>query len=296
MTHSRRVQTLTLRGGASKHPITNTKITKPAVSWPGGKSRLLKYILPLIPDHTAYVEPFGGGLAVFLAKEKSKVEVINDLNGDLVNFYRVVRFHLEPLLTEIEFVLNSREEFNAFRLQPGLTDIQRAARWFFRNKTCFGGTDMRSFGISAVSGGGASQGSRATRVERIRGLNARLDGVCIEHLDWQKCVDLYDRPGTLFFLDPPYIECSDTTYAAWQPDNVVELKSRLDRLQGKWIVTLNDSPVIRSIFEGCHLIPVERAKGINNRNPKSTRYRELIIVPPGQAAECTEHPASAGSV
>lgn len=282
--------------GASKHQIKKTESIKPAVSWPGGKSRLLKYILPLIPSHTAYVEPFGGGLAVFLGKERSGVEVINDIDGDLVNFYRCVRYHLDPLLAEIEFTLNSREEFGDLRAQPGLTDIQRAARWFFRNKTCFGGADMRSFGISAVSGGGAALGSRALRIERIRALNVRLDRVCIENLDWHKCVDLYDRPGTLFFFDPPYTECCDTMYAAWKSEDVLELRSRLDRLQGKWILTLNDSPVIRSIFEGCTLIPVERAKGINNRNPKSKRYRELIIVPPGQAAECNLPLASSGSV
>ncbi len=265
------------------------------MSWPGGKSRLLKHIIPLIPEHQCYVEPFGGGLAVFLAKKRSPLEVINDLNGDLVNFYRCVRFHSETLLTEIEFVLNSREEFYDFRTQLGLTDIQRAARWFYRNKTCFGGCDMRSFGTSAVSGGGAALGSRAARMETIRALNVRLDRTCIEHVDWEKCVDLYDRTGTFFFFDPPYIECCDTSYAAWKPEDVKRLKARLAQLKGKWVVTLNDSPTVRAIFEGCDLTPVERAKGINNRNPKSRKYRELIIrpkdlsVPP--PGECNPPPA-----
>src|SRR5205085_1031202 len=115
---------------------------------------------PLLPKHHCYCEPFAGGLAVFLAKPRSPIEVVNDVNGDLVTFYRCVRFHQDPLLTELEFVLNSRREFLDFRDQPGLTDIQRAARWFHRNKNCFGGTDMRSFGTSAL-GGGAVFGSRA---------------------------------------------------------------------------------------------------------------------------------------
>jgi len=266
------------------------------VSWLGGKSRLLKHILPLIPEHQCYVEPFGGGLAVFLAKKRSPLEVINNLNGDLVNFYRCVRYHAETLLTEIEFVLNSREEFYDFRTQLGLTDIQRAARWYFRNKTCFGGCDMRSFGTSAVSGGGASLGSRAARMETIRALNVRLDRTCIEHVDWEKCVGLYDRPTTFFFLDPPYTECSDTSYAAWKVEDVKRLRARLDLLKGKWVVTLNDSPTVRAIFEGCDMIPVERAKGINNRNPKSKTYRELIISPRKSEAsdpeECNPRPVS----
>lgn len=92
---------------------------KPAVSWPGGKSRLLKHILPLIPEHTCYCEPFAGGLAVLLAKQRSGIEVINDLNGDLITFYRCVRFHQDALLTELEFVMNSRQEFYDFRDQGG---------------------------------------------------------------------------------------------------------------------------------------------------------------------------------
>lgn len=77
--------------------------------------------MPLIPKHQCYVEPFAGGLAVFLAKPRSQIEVLNDLNGDLVTFYRCVRFHSDTLLTELEFVLNSRQEFKDFADQPGLT-------------------------------------------------------------------------------------------------------------------------------------------------------------------------------
>lgn len=91
---------------------------RPAVSWPGGKGRLLKYILPLIPRHTCYCEPFSGGLAVLLAKPRSKVEVVNDLNGELITFYRCVRFHADVLLTELEFVMNSRQEFSTSGTSP----------------------------------------------------------------------------------------------------------------------------------------------------------------------------------
>ena len=86
--------------------IDNYRI-KPAVTWLGGKSKLLKHILPLIPKHMCYVEPFAGGIAVFLAKPPSKIEVLNDLNGDPVTFYPRVKFHADSLLAELEFVLNS---------------------------------------------------------------------------------------------------------------------------------------------------------------------------------------------
>jgi hypothetical protein len=108
------------------HESHSSDSCRAAIQWPGGKRWLLPVILPLIPPHTCYVEPFGGGLSVLLAKPRSPVEVANDTDGDLVNFYRVARFHLEPLLAELRWLPNSREEFHALRHQPGLTDIQRA--------------------------------------------------------------------------------------------------------------------------------------------------------------------------
>ncbi len=248
---------------------------KPAISWPGGKSRLLKHILPLIPEHTCYCEPFAGGLAVLLAKPRSTLEVINDANGDLVTFYRCVRFHADVLLTELEFVLNSREEFADFRVQPGLTDIQRSARWFYVNKISFG-AQMDSFGTGALAGG-AAHGSRANRMEAIRALNARLDRACIEHLDWKRCIELYDRPTTFFFCDPPYTECEAGVYATWTNTDVQILRDCLARLRGRWVVTLNDTAAIRAIFAGCSIQPMERVRGIDNRGGASKTYRELLI-------------------
>lgn len=228
----------------------------------------------MIPKHNCYVEPFAGGLAVFLAKPRSANEVINDVHTDLITFYRCVRFHREELLTELEFVLNSRQEFHDFRAQPGLTDIQRAARWYTRNKIGFGGSDQ-SFGVRVSH----PVSSRTNRMEIIRQLNVRLDTATIEHLDWEKCVDLYDRPTTFFFLDPPYTECGRTNYDGWKDSDVLRLRQKVDRIQGKWIITLNDTATIRSIFHDCQLVPVSRAKGISNKKGKATPYKEIVIAP-----------------
>lgn len=278
-------KTSTCAQGGAPRLLPKTKPTptpfrvKPAITWPGGKSRLLGKILPLIPKHETYVEPFAGGLAVLLAKPRSKNEVLNDLNGDLVNFYRCVRFHGDVLLTELEFVLNSREEFRDFRAQPGLTDLQRAARWFFRNRTCFGGARMDCFGSSA-SGGGALN-SRAARLEAIRQLNVRLDRVSIENLDWVKCLDLYDRAFTFFFLDPPYTACDAGMYGAWTNADVLRLRERLDRLRGRWMVTFNDTPSIRQIFHDCQVKAITRKRGIAIKaGVPAQDYREIIITPP----------------
>jgi DNA adenine methylase len=90
---------------------------------------------------------FGGGLAVFLAKPPSDAEVINDFNGDLVNLYRYAQFHLEPLLNEVQFTLTSRADLEALVAQPGITGLQRAARYLLRNRLSFGGGGS-SFAVS----------------------------------------------------------------------------------------------------------------------------------------------------
>ena len=253
---------------------------KPGVIRAGGKSRLVDRLLPYVPkksDHDCYCEPFAGGLALLLAKERSPVEVLNDLDGDLVTFYRCVRFHAEPLCTELEFVLNSRQEFMDFKRQPGLTDIQKAARWFFRNKVSFGG-GMDSFGVACSSGGGAAS-SRESRMEDVRRLSVRLDRTIIENVTWEKCLELYDRPRTFFFCDPPYTECGKTAYAAWQESDVMKFRERLSRVKGRWMVTLNDCESNRRIFAGCDIETVERALGIAGKAGAGRVYREIIIRP-----------------
>ena len=210
-----------------------------------------------------------------MAKPRSRFEVLNDLNGDLVTFYRCVRFHADTLLTELEFVLNSRQEFKDFADQPGLTDIQRAARWFFRNRNCFRGANLGTFGTSPA--GGAASGSRSARMEAIRQLNVRLDRVTVENLDWQRCLDLYDRRETFFFCDPPYTACNAGRYGAWTLADVQRFRERLDRLKGQWLVTLNDAPAIRAVFSDCRVTAVERPKGITTAKEKT--YRELVISP-----------------
>jgi DNA adenine methylase len=89
--------------------LNNTEKAKPALRWQGSKRRLLKQILPKIKPHTCYCEPFAGGLAVLLAKERSPVEVVNDLNGELIALYRCVQYHLPELLRELGHLVSSRE-------------------------------------------------------------------------------------------------------------------------------------------------------------------------------------------
>jgi len=253
---------------------------KPVFPWPGGKSWAVRYVLPRIRKqrHVCYCEPFGGGLAVLLAKELSKIEVVNDINSELINFYRCVRFHRDALIEELQWALSSREEFAALKKRQGLTDLQRAAGWFRLQSMSFGG-DGDSYGVQRQPGGAVNK-SRHGLLEKIDALNARLDKVNIENLDWPRCIQLYDSARTLFFVDPPYTGCQLKTYAAWSHQEMTRLRDLLAGVKGHWLLTVNDTAANRAVFGklGGRISALKRCRGISNRDGKpSTAYKELLI-------------------
>lgn len=128
---------------------------QPIVPWMGGKRRLAKHLLPMFPEHSCYVELFAGGAALFfLRPEPAKVEVLNDIDGQLVNLYRVVQHHFDEFVRQFEWTLTSREVFARLQSTPPncMTDIQRAARFFYLQHTAFGGkTVQQHFGTATTS-------------------------------------------------------------------------------------------------------------------------------------------------
>lgn len=245
---------------------------KPVYSRPGGKTRMLKYILPLIPEHTSYIEVFFGGGAVFFAKEKSHHEVINDIDCDLVSFNRCCKYHLDPLLDEMDLVLNSRQEFEDYLRQPGLTEIQRAARWFLRNRLSFGGMGA-TFAIQRTQ----ELPSRSQRLISIRSLSRRLDRTTIENRSWEQILATYDHPEAFFFMDPPYFDSGGAAYAGWDEVTLQRFCSAVLQLKGKWMVTFQDCAEIRDLLPGYKAKAIERQNGINNRGTAAKTYREVII-------------------
>lgn len=246
---------------------------KPILRWPGGKTRHLKSILPLIPKHRTYCEPFAGGLAVFLAKVRSPIEVINDINGDLVALYRNVQYHVDAIVSEIEFALNARKNIVDYRAQRGLTEIQRAARWFVCNKISWAGNGS-SFGC---------QGARASRrgaMEAVLVLHERLDRTVIEQLPFERCVKNYDRKDTFFFFDPPYLDADPGAYRGWTLEEMGQLREVLAGLKAKWLLTVDDSKGTREIFGSFHLRQISTVNKMSEaRTGGASVMRELLISP-----------------
>jgi DNA adenine methylase len=249
---------------------------RPILRWPGGKSRMLKHLLPLIPKHVCYCEPFAGGLAVLLAKPRSPVEVVNDLNGDLVALYRNLQYHLPELLREIDWMFSSRQALFDYMAQPGITEIQRAARFLLRNRTSFAG-HMTSFAVAKTKGGGSAF-NRAGAGELLGNAHERMDKVVVEHLPYDRCLKLYDSKDTFFFADPPYLNCDIHTYKGWKEEDLLQFRKTLDGLQGRWVVTLDDSPFNRDLFKDCKLKAVTSRNGAM-KNSSAKQFGELIIAP-----------------
>ncbi|MGQ7242838.1 DNA adenine methylase [Salinicola sp. V024] len=225
---------------------------KPILPWMGGKRRLAKQILPLFQPHHTYVEPFCGGAALYFMKEPSRVEVINDAHGELVNLYRIVKHHLEELVRQFRWALVSREEYLTQReVDPAhLTDIQRAARFFYLQKLAFGGkVSGQTFGTSAAS----PPRLNLLRIEEdLSGAHLRLARTLIEHLDWAECLRRYDRDETLFYLDPPYWGTAGygRDFGLEQYDHMAEFAKRS---KGQVVISVNDIPEMRTAFDGLNI-------------------------------------------
>lgn len=247
---------------------------KPIVPWMGGKRRLAKEILPLFGEHNAYVEPFCGGAAMFFYKQESKCEVLNDLNGELINLYRVIKHHLEEFLRHFKWALVSREEFllQQQARPETLTDIQRAGRFYYLQKCAFGARPTgQTFGTSATS----PPKLNLLRIEEdLSQAHIRLARTLIEHLSWEDCVTRYDREKTLFFLDPPY--WSTAGYGSDFPlDQYDKMADLAVSTKGRMIITVNDIDEMRQAFKGLWAKTVGIRYTVGGNKAKPTK--ELVI-------------------
>ncbi|KFK92745.1 MULTISPECIES: DNA adenine methylase [unclassified Serratia (in: enterobacteria)] len=247
----------------------------PIVPWIGGKRRLAKHILPLFPKHTCYVEPFCGAAALYFLKAPSKTEVINDINGELVNLYRVVKHHLEEFVRQFKWALVSRQIYKWLQVTPEetLTDIQRAARFYYLQKQAFGGkVAEQTFGVSTTS---APRFNLLRIEEELSMAHLRLSRTLIEHMDWATCIRRYDRPHTLFYCDPPY--WGTEGYGVDFGLENYDLMAALARsLQGRMIISVNDIPEMRQAFKGLQMQSVGISYNLQTTG-KATRKKELII-------------------
>ncbi len=249
----------------------------PIIPWLGGKRRLADRLIPLFPKHECYVELFCGGAALyFLRPVPANCEVINDINGELVNLYRVVQHHLEEFVRQFKWALSSRQVFKWLQeTRPEtMTDIQRAARFFYLQHHAFGGkVEWQSFGTATTA-----PSINLLRIEEnLSSAHLRLAaGTLVENLPWLECLAKYDRPHTFFYADPPYWQ-TEGYGVPFGFEQYEAMAKAMSSCKGKMMVSINDHPDIRQAFAGqvFHELGIKYSVGNNQGAPGESR--ELVI-------------------
>lgn len=252
---------------------------RPAAPWVGGKRNLAAQLVAIINEiqHRTYAEPFVGMGGVFFRRTmQPRCEVINDLNRNVSTFFLILREHLVPFADMLRFQLTTRSEFERLlKIDPDtLTDLQRSARFLYLQRTCFGGkVSGRNFGVDP----GAPAAFDVSRVMPIlEELHDRLKGVVIECLPYQDLIARYDRPDTLFYLDPPY-EGAEHFYGRglFTGDDFAALADLLANIKGKFVLSINDSKTMRATFARFNITPVKVTYTVSRSKAKAAG--ELII-------------------
>ena len=245
------------------------------IGWVGGKNRLKKQIISLMPDDIErYIEVFGGAGWVLFGKgqKQNQMEVFNDIDGNLINVYRQIKYNCRELQNEIDW-LQSRELFSEYRKQIEnnipLTDLQRAARYLYLIKCSFG--SMKTSFATAPK-------CITTIADKLPEYQKRLRKVVIENKDFESLIKVYDRPKALFYLDPPYVE----TEHYYQSYNFsVSDHKRLNRIlknvKGYFILSYNDCVFIRELYKDCNIISVDRVNLLSANANNRKQFKEVII-------------------
>ncbi len=220
---------------------------KPPLTYFGGKQRLAKDILPLIPKHTLYCEPFFGGGAIYFAKNSSEIEVINDSNGDLINFYSVVKNNCRLLEKEIKITLHSRQQHQSAKVVLGypdlFDDVKRAwAIWVLANE----GYSSR---LDSSWGYDRKRNTSAKRLHNKRDSFSsqyakRMEETEIENADALKVIETRDCKETFFYCDPPYFNASMGHYGSYTEQDFENLLKLLSNIKGKFLLSSYPSSLL----------------------------------------------------
>ena len=253
--------------------------TRPVAPWMGGKRNLAATIIREIEGvpHDLYAEPFIGMGGVFFRRSfRPKAEVVNDINRDVVTLFRVLQRHYTPFTEMIRWQLSSRAEFERLSSIPPdtLTDLERAARFLYLQRTCFGGkVSGINFGVSPDRPSRFDVGKIIPMLEDI---HDRLTGVTIERLPYAEFIARYDRPATLFYLDPPYWG-NETDYGTgiFNQQDFQVLASLLKEIKGRFLMTLNDRKEVRECFAGFRMMALKTTYTIAEKSAK--KVGEVLI-------------------
>ena len=246
---------------------------KPPIARMGGKSKLRKTIIEMIPDHTCYVEAFFGAGWVYFGKDESKVEVINDIDKELINMFKVIKYHAPEIERLLEYEFSSRDIFSEYKdLNPEtMTEINRAIRFLY--------LVSQSFAIKGDHYGYGTNTKPSPQIFYKNVLNevkSRLRNTYVENLSFEKVIDKYDREYSFFFCDPPYFETCGYGNEFGEKEHLL-LRDKLSSIKGKFLLTINDHEQVREWYKGFNIKEVQVNYSIGKEKKSRGKYNELII-------------------
>lgn len=229
---------------------------KCVLKYPGAKNRIADWICEYIPEHEVYLEPYAGSLAVFFAKAPARIETLNDLDGNVVNYFRVVRKHAEELGVQLELTPYSRDEYiQACEHDPEESDIERARKFAVRCWMGFGCSNLYRNGFRSSQQRTSPHTTKEWRSlpERLIAASERLKNAQIENLPAAELIRRYDTPDVFIYVDPPYLHGTRKNYlyrCEMEDQEHVELLQLLADHPGKVLLSGYDNDLYNSMLPG----------------------------------------------
>src|SRR3989338_561812 len=259
-------------------------LLKSGINRVGGKAYLSQWLCSFLPEHTLYCEPFAGGAKLFFSKEPSQVEILNDIDNNLVNLYKVIQNNQkrEELIETLNEIPYSRSVFNHFRKSEPQDEIEKAVRYFYLSKASFAGD---------VSYGGFGTPSRSTTrnpsmtyqnsINALEHIAKRLKLVTIECLDFRDCISKYDSDSSLFFVDAPYLYCRSKRYYGqrFTYEDHLELSNMLHSAKAKVMFCHYENPEINKLYGDWNKYTYRSFKGSHKSTGESKpKTQECLFV------------------
>ena len=255
---------------------------KTPISYYGGKQTMLKHIEPLVPEHRVYTEAFCGGAALYWAKKPADIEVLNDINGNLINFYRVLKERFNELSVKIDTTLHSREMFDFASMVyefPNFFDpVTRAWALWAKSKMGFASMLDGTFGYYKTTNSMCKKIDNSKH-QFTNALQKRIERTQIECTNALHVIESRDCAEAFHFIDPPYINSDCGHYTdTFNLMNFEELLTLCAALKGKFMLTMFPHDVLREyiVRNGWHLVAVERTISVSTVNRR--KQEEWIVM------------------
>lgn len=253
---------------------------KTPIAYYGGKQTMLKHIIPLVPEHRLYTESFAGGAALYWAKEPAPVEVLNDVNSNLINFYKVLKCHFKALESKISTTLHSRDQYDfaciVYDYPQFFDEVTRAWALWVKSKMGFASKLDGAFGYDKLNNSVAKKINGA-KVLFTDELARRIENTQIECTNALRIISSRDSESAFHFVDPPYIGTNCGHYSGtFNLMDFEELLHLLSGIKGKFMLTMFPHAVLSEyvLQNGWRAVEVERTISAS----KTSRRKQVEVI------------------